>query len=255
MPPPSLEKKNGVPDGTDTGWVMFSGLYTQSASPFSFPQVPTDTAPTAYERVLASVGASATRDAVDLRVLNDVRRGTGAIINSETNVGGWPTLNSTAAPVDSAMSAHEAMKRVLLRESLNQPLMVIFEDLHWIDGETQGLLNLLVDSLGTARILLLVNYRPEYQHQWGSRTCYTQLRLDPLGRGNAEEMLSSLLGDQPELAPLKRLIIERTEGNPFFMEEIVQALVAGGHHEQFNRSKGRPERRKTQAGRGAGGGA
>ncbi len=123
---------------------------------------------------------------------------------------------------------HYAIKRILLRESLNQPLMVIVEDLHWIDGETQGLLNLLVDSLGTARILLLVNYRPEYQHQWGSRTCYTQLRLDPLGRDNAEEMLSSLVGDQPELAPLKRLIIERTEGNPFFMEETVQALLDDG---------------------------
>jgi class 3 adenylate cyclase len=76
---------------------------------------------------------------------------------------------------------HEAMKRILLRESLNQPLMVIVEDLHWIDSETQALLNLLVDAIANARILLLVNYRPEYHHQWGSRTYYTQLRLDPLG--------------------------------------------------------------------------
>jgi predicted ATPase len=77
---------------------------------------------------------------------------------------------------------HEAIKRILLRESLNQLLMLIFEDLHWIDSETQTLLNLMVDSVGTARLLLLVNYRPEYQHQWGNRTFYTQLRLDPLGR-------------------------------------------------------------------------
>jgi class 3 adenylate cyclase len=122
----------------------------------------------------------------------------------------------------------EAIKRILLRESLNQPLMVIFEDLHWIDSETQDLLNLLVDSLGTARILLLVNYRPEYQHQWGSRTHYTQLRLDPLGSESAGEMLDSLVGDQPQLAPLKRVIIERTQGNPFFMEEIVLALFDDG---------------------------
>src|SRR5262249_25007463 len=94
----------------------------------------------------------------------------------------------------------DAIKRIVLRESLNQPLMLIFEALHWIDGETQALLNLLVDSIGTARILLLVNYRPEYQHQWGSRTYYTQLRLDPLGKESAEEMLSSLLGDEPGLA-------------------------------------------------------
>ena len=122
----------------------------------------------------------------------------------------------------------DAIKRLLLRESLNQPLMLIFEDLHWIDGETQALLNLLVDSIGTARMLLLVNYRPEYQHQWGSRTHYTQLRLDPLGRESAEAMLSSLLGDQPGLAALKRLVIERTEGNPFFMEETVQVLFDKG---------------------------
>jgi len=122
----------------------------------------------------------------------------------------------------------EAIKRILLRESLNQPLMVIFEDLHWIDGETQEFLNLLADSIGTAKILLLLNYRPEYSHPWGSKTYYTQLRLDPLGQESAEEMLSALLDDGVELAPLKRLIIEKTEGNPLFMEEIFQALVEEG---------------------------
>ena len=122
----------------------------------------------------------------------------------------------------------EAIKRILLRESLNQPLIVIFEDLHWIDEETQELLNLLADSIGTAKILLLVNYRPEYSHQWNSKTYYTQLRLDPLGRESAEEMLAALLGDGAELTPLKRLIIEKTEGNPFFMEETVQVLFDEG---------------------------
>jgi class 3 adenylate cyclase/tetratricopeptide (TPR) repeat protein len=155
---------------------------------------------------------------------------------------------------------HEAIKRILLRESLNQPLMVIVEDLHWIDGETEALLNLLVDAIANARILLLVNYRPEYHHEWGNRTYYNQLRLDPLGRENAEEMLDALLslplarsdtlplarsskttepalrsasdewgqGEGADLAALKRLIIERTEGNPFFMEETVQALLDDG---------------------------
>src|SRR4029077_10416540 len=104
----------------------------------------------------------------------------------------------------------EAIKRILLRESLNQPLMVVFEDLHWIEEQTQELLNLLADSIGTAKILLLMNYRPEYSHQWGSKTYYTQLRLDPLGKENAGEMLTALLGDGAELAPLRRLIIEKT---------------------------------------------
>jgi len=122
----------------------------------------------------------------------------------------------------------EAIKRILLRESLNQPLMVIFEDLHWIDEQTQELLNLLTESIGTAKILLLFNYRPEYSHQWGNKTYYTQLRLDPLGRESAEEMLTALIGDGVEVRPLKRRIIERTGGNPFFMEETVQVLLDEG---------------------------
>jgi class 3 adenylate cyclase/tetratricopeptide (TPR) repeat protein len=122
----------------------------------------------------------------------------------------------------------DAIKRILLRESLNQPLMVIFEDLHWIDEETQALLNLLADAIANAKILLLVNYRPEYSHQWNSKTIYTQLRLDPLGKESADEMLAALLGDGTGMAHLKRVIIEKTEGNPFFMEETVQVLLDEG---------------------------
>jgi class 3 adenylate cyclase len=128
---------------------------------------------------------------------------------------------------------HEALKRILLRESLNQPVMLFFEDLHWIDDETQAFLNLLADSIATAKLLLLVSYRPEYSHKWNSKTYYTQLRLDPLGGQSADEMLDALLGVNPQtsdhpLAPLKRLIIEKTEGTPLFIEEIVQALQEDG---------------------------
>jgi class 3 adenylate cyclase/predicted ATPase len=122
----------------------------------------------------------------------------------------------------------DAIKRILLRESLNQPLIVIFEDLHWIDEQTQEFLNLLVESIANAKILLLVNYRPQYSHQWNSKTYYTQLRLDPLGKESADEMLAALLGDGTELKALKRTIVERTEGNPFFMEETVQVLLDEG---------------------------
>ncbi|HXW85355.1 MAG TPA: adenylate/guanylate cyclase domain-containing protein, partial [Candidatus Binataceae bacterium] len=122
----------------------------------------------------------------------------------------------------------DAIKRMLLRESLNQPLLVMFEDLHWIDEQTQEFLNLLADSIANAKLLLLVNYRPEYSHGWGSKTYYTQLRLDPLGKESADEMLSALLGDDPGLAALKRTIVERTQGNPFFMEETCQVLLDEG---------------------------
>jgi class 3 adenylate cyclase/tetratricopeptide (TPR) repeat protein len=122
----------------------------------------------------------------------------------------------------------EALKRVLLRESQAQPLLLVFEDLHWIDSETQALLDRLVDGLPTAHLLLLVNYRPEYQHGWGSKTYYTQLRLDPLPPESAEALLQALLGDDAGLASLQQLLIERTEGNPFFLEESVHTLVETG---------------------------
>jgi tetratricopeptide (TPR) repeat protein len=119
----------------------------------------------------------------------------------------------------------EALRRVLLRESQAQPLLLIFEDLHWIDTETQAVLDRLVESLPTAHLLVLVNYRPEYQHGWGSKTFYTQVRLDPLPPTSAEVFLAGLLGDDASLAPLLPLLIARTAGNPFFLEESVRTLV------------------------------
>jgi class 3 adenylate cyclase/tetratricopeptide (TPR) repeat protein len=118
-----------------------------------------------------------------------------------------------------------AVKRLLLRESQVQPLILLFEDLHWIDSETQAMLESLVESLPTSRLLLLVNYRPEYQHGWANKTYYTQLRLDPLPPESAAEILNSVLGNDHGLQSLKQLLIERTEGNPFFLEESVRTLV------------------------------
>jgi class 3 adenylate cyclase len=122
----------------------------------------------------------------------------------------------------------DAIKRIIVRDSLNQPLIVIFEDLHWIDEQTQALLDLLTDSVANVRVLLLVNYRPEYRHEWSNKSHYVQIGLKPLGRESTEELLAALLEDAIELQPLKRLIIERTGGNPFFIEEMVQALFDEG---------------------------
>jgi tetratricopeptide (TPR) repeat protein len=144
-----------------------------------------------------------------------------ALLDIPVDDAAWGALD----PPQRRQRTLEAVKRLLLRESQVQPVLVIFEDLHWIDGETQALLDGLIESLPTARILLLVNYRPEYQHAWGSRTYYTQLRIDPLPPESAEALLNALLGEDRTLEPLKRVLIERTEGNPFFLEESVQALV------------------------------
>jgi len=122
----------------------------------------------------------------------------------------------------------DAIKRILLREALNQPLMLIFEDLHWIDADSQALLEVLADSIAASRILLLVNYRPEYSHAWANKSYYTQLRLDPLSLESAEQLMAVLVGGGAGLAPLRKLIVDKSEGNPFFMEEIVQGLFEDG---------------------------
>ena len=144
-----------------------------------------------------------------------------ALLDVSTEDPLWRALE----PAQRRQRTLDAVKHVLLQESLAQPLLVIFEDLHWIDTETQGLLDSLVESLPAARVLLLVTYRPEYQHRWGAKTYYTQLHLDPLTGESAEVLLQQLLGEDASLLPLKRLLIDRTEGNPLFLEETVRALA------------------------------
>ncbi len=119
----------------------------------------------------------------------------------------------------------EAVKRVLLRESRVRPLVLVFEDLHWIDADTQTVLDSLVESIPSAAILLAVNYRPEYEHGWARKTYYRQLRIDVLSPETAQSLLEPLLGPDPSLEPLRQLLIERTEGNPLFLEESVRSLV------------------------------
>src|SRR4051794_23828129 len=147
-----------------------------------------------------------------------------ALLDVPVEDGAWQALD----PPQRRRRTLAALKRLFLRESQEQPLLLVFEDLHWIDAETQALLDSLVDSLPTTRLLLLVNYRPEYEHAWHRKTYYQQLRLDPLPVASAEELLATLLGDEPDIQPLKRLLIDRTEGNPFFIEESVRTLMETG---------------------------
>jgi len=132
------------------------------------------------------------------------------------------------APAQRRKRTFDGVKRLLLRESRRQPLLLVFEDAHWVDAETQALLDSFVDGLPTAHVLLLLTYRPEYEHGWGSKSFYTQLRVDPLPPESAAELLHDLLGDHPSLQPLTSRLIEWTDGNPFFLEESVRTLVETG---------------------------
>jgi len=147
-----------------------------------------------------------------------------ALLDVPVDDRGWQALD----PSQRRQRTFEAIKRLVFREAQAQPLLLVLEDLQWVDSETQALLDGLIESLPTARLCLLIDYRPEYQHAWGNKAAYSQLRLDSLPPESAQALLGSLLGHDPELHRLKTLLIERTEGNPFFLEETVQTLAETG---------------------------
>jgi tetratricopeptide (TPR) repeat protein len=119
----------------------------------------------------------------------------------------------------------DAVKRLVLLESRHRPVLLVIEDLHWIDAATQAVLETLVESLAGTRVLLVVTYRPECRHGWGSKTYYSQVRIDPLSADGSDALLRWLLGSDPSLHPLVRRLHEQGGGNPFFLEEAVCALV------------------------------
>jgi class 3 adenylate cyclase/tetratricopeptide (TPR) repeat protein len=122
----------------------------------------------------------------------------------------------------------DAVKRLLLRQSHAGPLLVIAENLQAIDTESQAVLDTLVDGLSASRVLFFASYRPEYEHAWAGKSYYMQVRLDPLPADGAAALLQSLLGADPSLTALQQVLIERTQGNPFFLEESVRTLVETG---------------------------
>ena len=122
----------------------------------------------------------------------------------------------------------EAIRHLLLSRSRVEPICVVLQDLHWIDAETQAILDALVSSLPGGRLLVLVTFRPAYQHSWSGFTYYSQVRVDPLSGDGAKALLGDLLGDEPDVADVHAMLLERTEGNPFFIEETVRHLVDTG---------------------------
>jgi class 3 adenylate cyclase/tetratricopeptide (TPR) repeat protein len=121
-----------------------------------------------------------------------------------------------------------ALKRLLLRQSQAAPLLLVFEDLHWIDGESQAFLDALIEGMPVAQLLLLVSYRPEYEHRWVRKSYYAQVRVDALPGAHADELLGTLLGDDAALQSLRQHLIVKTDGNPLFLEESVRSLVDVG---------------------------
>jgi class 3 adenylate cyclase/tetratricopeptide (TPR) repeat protein len=169
----------------------------------------------ARQRVAAALGADA-----PARLASPLL----ALVDAPLDDARWATLD----PDERRRRTLEAVRHLLLTLAHRTPTCVVVEDLHWLDAETQAVLDSLVEGLPTARLLLIVTYRPEYQHGWGGRTYYGQVRIDPLAADGAQQLLDALLGADPALDPLKARLIERTEGNPFFLEESARNLIETG---------------------------
>jgi class 3 adenylate cyclase/tetratricopeptide (TPR) repeat protein len=122
-------------------------------------------------------------------------------------------------------STYQAVVRLLLSESRVRPVIAVFEDLHRNDALSLDLLNELIIAAQDARLLLVVNYRPEFRDEWSNRPNYRQFRLDPFASEDLAEFLQALLGSDENLSTLKSFLVERASGNPFFVEEIVRRLV------------------------------
>jgi tetratricopeptide (TPR) repeat protein len=122
----------------------------------------------------------------------------------------------------------EAIRDLLVRESQERPLVLAVEDLHWIDRTSEELLDYLIGFLPQTCILLLLLYRPEYTHQWGSKSYYSQIGVDQLPLDFSAELVRSIL-EGGEVAPeLRDVILARAAGNPLFMEEFTHTLLENG---------------------------
>ena len=210
------------------GWlVLESGAVAQDTAPSYGPVIDLLRA---YCRIETRDDGPAVREKVTGRLLA-LDRALGpdlpallALLDASVDDAAWDALD----PPRRRDRTLAALKRLLLRQSQEAPLLLVFEDLHWIDGETQALLDSLVESLPAARLLLLVSYRPEYTHQWARKTYYGQLHVGALPSQRADELLGMLLGDDAALHPVRQHLVRKTEGNPLFLEESVRSLVDAG---------------------------
>jgi class 3 adenylate cyclase/tetratricopeptide (TPR) repeat protein len=139
------------------------------------------------------------------------------------------------APQLSAEARQRALRGIVCRlvraPNRREPIVAVIEDLHWIDEGSATLLGDLFGAVEDTQTLVVVNFRPEYTRDWSRPAGYREISLEPLGPDDTRELLRDLAGEDPSLDGLGELVHERTEGNPFFVEEIVRALAEAGNLE------------------------
>jgi DNA-binding SARP family transcriptional activator len=177
-----------------------------------------DTTETVRQRVMAAVRAldPGLAPLVDAPLL--------ALFDAQEPGPDWTALE----PAQRRRRLAEAVRALLHRHATAQPLLIVLEDLHWLDAASRQLVESLVESLAASRLALLVNYRPEFVHGWPGLGHYRQIRVDPLSAEGARALLDRMLGQDPGTDPLKRRLAARAGGNPFFLEECVHSVEAAG---------------------------
>ena len=118
----------------------------------------------------------------------------------------------------------EAINRIAIKGSEIRPLILAYEDLHWADNSSEEVLKYVLESIPGARILLIFTYRPEFVHTWGGKSYHSQITLNRLSNRESLMMLSHLLGTEELDTELEEFILEKTEGVPFFIEELINSL-------------------------------
>jgi class 3 adenylate cyclase/tetratricopeptide (TPR) repeat protein len=118
----------------------------------------------------------------------------------------------------------EALKRIVLKGSEIRPLILAYEDLHWADKSSEEVLKYVLESIPGARVLLIFTYRPEFVHTWGAKSYHSQVTVNRLSNRESLMMLSHLLGTEELDKDLEEFILEKTEGVPFFIEELIKSL-------------------------------
>jgi class 3 adenylate cyclase/tetratricopeptide (TPR) repeat protein len=119
----------------------------------------------------------------------------------------------------------EAVKRITLKGSEIRPLILAYEDLHWVDNSSEDVLKTVLESIPGARVLIIFTYRPEFVHTWGGKSFHSQVNLNRLSNRKSLAMVAYLLGTEEIDGDLEELILEKTEGVPFFIEEFINSLI------------------------------
>jgi len=139
-------------------------------------------------------------------------------------------------PAVKKLRKFEAITDLLIRASEIKPLVIIIEDLHWMDKTSGEYIQYLIDSLHGTRIMLILLYRPEYTHQWGSKSYYTKIGIDQLGTVSSSKLVKAILEDGEAVPELRQLVLSKAGGNPLFVEEITHSLMENGFIQKKNQA-------------------